>query len=100
MRFFLALEEFQDLYWNNIVIIATDKTKVVAYINKQGDEVELSVCFSQEIADLVFQKAGYSKSPTYSRLAEYGSREAIHARPDNSNSVVSPSRGLPGGSVV
>ena len=32
----LALKEFQDLCANNIVLIATDNTTVVAYINKEG----------------------------------------------------------------
>ena len=32
---FLALKEFQDLCSNNIVLVATDNTKVVAYINKE-----------------------------------------------------------------
>ena len=34
-------------------------------------------------------------SPTHSRPADCGSRQAIQARPDHSNRVVSPSRGLP-----
>ena len=33
---FLAQKEFQDLCENNIVLIATDNTIVVAYINKEG----------------------------------------------------------------
>ena len=33
---FLALKEFQDLCENNLVLIATDNTTVVAYINKEG----------------------------------------------------------------
>ena len=33
---FLALKEFQYLCLNNIVLIATDNTTVVAYINKEG----------------------------------------------------------------
>ena len=33
---FLALKELQDLCSNNIVLIATDNTTVVAYINKEG----------------------------------------------------------------
>ena len=32
----LALKEFQDLCCNNIVLVATDNTTVVAYINKEG----------------------------------------------------------------
>ena len=33
---FLALKEFKDLVSNNIVLVATDNTTVVAYINKEG----------------------------------------------------------------
>ena len=36
-----------------------------------------------------------SQSPTHSRPAECGSRQAIQARPDHSNRVVSPSRSFP-----
>ena len=45
--------------------------------------------------DLVYQKTSDSQSPTHSRPAECGSRQAIQARPDHPNGVVSPSRGLP-----
>ena len=41
---FLTLKQFQDLCENNIVLIATDNTTVVAYIKKKGDEVGPSVC--------------------------------------------------------
>ena len=33
---FLALKEFQDLCEDNIVLITTDNTTVVAHINKEG----------------------------------------------------------------
>ena len=36
-----------------------------------------------------------TQSSTHSRLAERGSRQAIQAKPDHPNGVVSPSRGLP-----
>ena len=95
---FLAQKEFQDLYKNNIFIIAIDNTTVVAYINKEGggDKVGPSVCLSVENPNLVYQQTGYSQSPTHSKPAECGSRHAIQARPDNSNRVVSPPRRLPG----
>ena len=44
---------------------------------------------------LVPQKTGDSQSLTHSRPAECGSRQAIQARPDHPNRVVSPSRGPP-----
>ena len=48
-----------------------------------------------ENLDLVYQKTSNSQSPTHSRLAERGSIQAIQARPDHPNGVVSPSGGLP-----
>ena len=48
-----------------------------------------------ENLDLVYQEASNSQSPTHSRPAERGSRQAIQTRPDHPNRVVSPSRGLP-----
>ena len=47
----LAPEEFRTLYCNMTVLIATDNTIVVAYINKEGgggDEVRLSVPYCGE----------------------------------------------------
>ena len=48
-----------------------------------------------ENLDLVCQKTSNSQSLKHSRPAERGSRQAIQARPDHPNRVVSPSRGLP-----
>ena len=67
------------------------------YKQRRGvGEVGPSVCLSVENPDLVYQQTGYSQSPTHSRLAECVSTQAIQARPDNSNRVVPPSRGLAG----
>ena len=41
---FLALKEFQDLCCNNTVMVATDNTTVVAYINKDGGMKLGSLC--------------------------------------------------------
>ena len=41
---FLALKEFQDLCSNNIVLVATDNTTMVAYINKEGGMKSGSLC--------------------------------------------------------
>ena len=40
----LALKEFQDLCSNNIVLVVTDNTTVVAYINKEGGMKSGSLC--------------------------------------------------------
>ena len=41
---FLALQEFQDFFLNHIVLIATDNTTVVTYINKEGGIRSASLC--------------------------------------------------------
>ena len=41
---FLALKQFQDLCLNNLVLIATDNTTVVAYINKEGGMKSGALC--------------------------------------------------------
>ena len=48
-----------------------------------------------ENLDLVHQEASDSEKPTHCRPAECGSRQAIQAKPDHPNRVVSPSSGLP-----
>ena len=60
-----------------------------------GDEEGPSFCPPVGKPDLVCQKAGYPQSPTHSRPADCGNRQAIQARPDHSNRVVTPPRGLP-----
>ena len=41
---FLALKEFQTLVFNKTVLVATDNTTVVAYINKEGGMKSGSMC--------------------------------------------------------
>ena len=52
------------------------------------------MCPTMENLDLVYQETSDSQSPTHSRLAERGSRQAIQAGPDHPDRVVSPSRGI------
>ena len=68
---FLALKEFQDLCLSNIVLIATDNTTVVAYMNKEGGMKSGPPCaLLWRNPDLVFQETGDSQSSTHSRAAE------------------------------
>ena len=66
-------------------------------IHKQGrrHEIGSTLCPTMENLDLVFQETSDSQSLIHFRLAECGSKQAIQARPDHSDRVVSPSRGLP-----
>ena len=75
-----------DLCSNNIVLVATDNTTVVAYINKEGgDEVGLPVCPTVENPVLVHQETGNSQGTSHPRPAERDSRQAIQTWPDHSN---------------
>ena len=81
---FLALKEFRTLVCNKTVLIATDNTTVVAYINKGGgDEIGLSVCPTVESPVLVNQKSGDPQGMSHPRPAEHDSREAIQIWPDH-----------------
>ena len=66
-------------------------------IHKQGrrHEVGPTLCSTMENLDLVYQETSNSQSPTHSRPAEHGSRQAIQTRPAHLDRVVSPPRGLP-----
>ena len=92
---FLALKEFQSFCCNKTVLIATDNTTVVAYINKEGgDEIGLPVCPTVENPFLVHQEAGHSQGTSHPRPAERDSRQAIQTGPDHSNRVVTSSRSV------
>ena len=75
----LVLKEFQDLYSDKIVLVATDNTN-------RRHEVRLTLCPSVENLDLVHQETSNTQSQTHPRPAECGSRQAIQARPDHPNS--------------
>ena len=60
---FLALKEFQDLCSNKIVLVATDNTTVVSYINKEGGmRSGPTLCPTMENLDLVYQEISDSKA--------------------------------------
>ena len=93
---FLALKEFRTLVCNKTVLIATDNTTVVAYINKEGgDEVRVTVCPTVENPVLVHQTAGNPQGTSHPRPAERDSRQAIQTWPDYSNRVVTSSSSVP-----
>ena len=67
-------------------------------IYKQGGrhEVGPTLCPTVEDLDLVFQETSNPQSSTHTRPAKCDSRQAIQVRPDHSDRVVSPSRGIRG----
>ena len=90
-----GLKQVQDLCSNNIVLLATDNTIEIAYINNEGDEVGPFVCPTVENPDLVHQETGNSQSSTHPRLAECDRRQTIQTRPNHSNRMVPSPRGFP-----
>ena len=82
---FLALKEFQDICESNIVLITTDNTTVVAYINKEGGMKSGPLCaLLWRILTWCTSKRVTLRA-RHPRSAERGSRQAIQTRPDNSN---------------
>ena len=67
----------------------------VVHKQRRRHEVGHTLCPTMENLDLVYQTSSNSKSPTYPRVAECGSRQAIQAGPDHSDGMVPPSRGFP-----
>ena len=63
----------------------------VVYKQGRRHEVGHTLCPTMENLDLVYQTSSNSKSPTYPRAAECGSRQAIQTGPDHSNRMVPPS---------
>ena len=89
---FLALKDFRTLVCNKTVLMATDNTTVVAYINKEGgDEVGLAVCPTVETTVLVHQATSNPQGTSHPRPVERDSRQAIQAWPNHSNRVVASS---------
>ena len=74
----------------------SDRQHHSGVIHKQGrrHEVGPTLCSTMENLDQVYQKSSNSQSLTHSRPTECGIRQAIQARPDHPNRVVSPSGGL------
>ena len=77
--------------------MATDYRHYSSVLHKQTRRHEIgpTLCPIVENLDLVYQETSNSQSPTHSRPAKCGSRQAIQTRPDHSNRVVSPSRSFP-----
>ena len=83
---FLALRSFEPLCLNQIVLIATDNTTVVAYINKQGGMKSGSLC------DLLWRLLSWCHTRGISVKCD--SRQALSAQSGNPDRVVTRSEGV------
>ena len=91
---FLALKEFQNLCVGKMVLIATDNTTVVSYINKEGGMRSGPLCPTLENLDLVHLETSDSKGPTHSRPLKCSGRQTVQIGTDHPNRMVPPSRGF------
>ena len=67
---FVALKEFQDLCTDKIVLVATDNTTVVSYINKEGGmRLGPTLCPIVENLDLVHQGPDSRKVSSLSQIS-------------------------------
>ena len=82
----LALKEFTDLCTGQIVLVATDNTTVVSYINKEGGMRSGPLCA------LLWRILTWCnpESPSHSRPAKCNSGQAIPSGSDHSDRVVPP----------
>ena len=87
---FLALKEFQDLCSNKLILVATNNTTVVSYINKEGGMRSGPLCALLWKILTCIRKQVTLKPDTFQ-----AGRQATQARQDHPNRVVFPSRGLP-----
>ena len=79
---------------HKIVLVETDNTTVVSYINREGG-MRLGRLCALLWRILTWCARNQVTLKARHRLAECGRRQAIQARPDHPNRVVSPSGGLP-----
>ena len=73
----LALRQFKDQCQNQTVLVATDNSTVVAYINKQGGTHSGDVCTPVENHDLVPSLPHNIESQTHSRLPQCDGRPPV-----------------------
>ena len=85
----LALRQLEHLCKDQIVLVATDNTTVVSYINKRGYEVRLSLCPPLETPVLVPSQGHNAKGKAHSGLLKCDSRQAFSAQSSDSDRMVS-----------
>ena len=89
----LALKRFRHVLQNQVVLVATDNTTVVAYINKEGRyEVRLTLCPSLAPPVLVQSETYCPEGQAHPRPSECDYRQAVPTRSDNPDGMV-PSSG-------
>ena len=92
---FLALKEFQEVCIGKVVLVATDNTTVVAYINKEGGMRSCPLCaLLWRILTWCTGKQ-VTESTTQSRPPKCSGRQIVQIGSDHPNRMVPPARNLP-----
>ena len=89
----LALRSFKDQCQYQTVLVATDNSTVVAYINKQGG-THSDVHAAVEDHDMVSSLSHNIKSQTHSRMSECDGRHPVQVEPSAVNRMVTASAGV------
>ena len=88
----LALRQFERLCWNQTILVCTDNTTVVSYINKEGGyEIRLSLCPPLETPSLAQPEGDCVTSPTHPGSPECHCRQTVPTQTGDSDRMVSPS---------
>ena len=91
----LALRDFKDQCQNQTVLVATDNSTVVAYINKQGGTHSAEMCaLLWKIMTWCHHYHITLKAQAHSRVPECDGRPAIQVQPSAVNRMVSAPTGL------
>ena len=89
----LALRCFKDQCQYQTVVVATDSSTVVAYINKQGG-THLAVHSPVEDHDMVSSLSHNTKSQTHSRVSECDGQPSVQVEPSAVNGMVTAPTGV------
>ena len=88
----LALRSFKDQCQNQIMLVATDNSTVVAYINKQGATHSAEMC---TLMWKIMPSLSHNiKRQTHSRVSECDGRPSIQVQPSTVNRMVTASAGV------
>ena len=90
----LALRDFKDQCQNQTVLVATDNSTVVAYINKQGGNSLRDVLSPVGNHDLVPSLPHNIESQAHSRVSECDGRPTVQVQPSAVNRMVSAPTGV------
>ena len=89
----LALRSFKDQCQNQTVLVATDHSTVVAYINKQGETHSAEMCAL--LWKIMVPSLSHNiKSQTHSRVPECDGRPSVQVEPSAVDRMVTASAGV------